>query len=69
MERYPEALEHLESVIEVRPDFAPIYRYAARCAFELGDKTKGRRYAKAGRQFGEATEYMAWRDGAYSSQK
>ena len=67
LERYPEALDHLESVIEVRPDFAPVYRYAARCAFELGDKTKGRRYAKAGRQLGEATEYMAWRDGAYSS--
>ena len=67
LERYPEALQHLESVIEVRPDFAPVYRYAARCAFELGDKTKGRRYAKAGRQLGEATEYMAWRDGAYSS--
>ncbi len=66
LERYPEALEHLESVIEVRPDFAPVYRYAARCAFELSDKTKGRRYAKAGRQLGEATEYMAWRDGAYS---
>lgn len=67
LERYAEALEHLELVIEVRPDFAPLYRYAARCAFELGDKTKGRRYAKAGRQLGEATEYMAWRDGAYSS--
>ena len=66
LERYPEALEHLESVIEVRADFAPVYRYAARCAFELGDKTKGRRYAKAGRQLGEATEYMAWRDGVYS---
>lgn len=66
LERYPEALEHLESVIKVRPDFAPVYRYAARCAFELGDKTKGRRYAKAGRQLGEATEYLAWRDGAYS---
>ena len=69
LERYAEALEHLESVIEVRPDFAPVYRYAARCAFELGDKTKGRRYAKAGRQLGEATEYLAWRDGAYSSRK
>ena len=67
LERYPEALEHLESVIEVRPDFAPVYRFAARCAFELGDRTKGRRYAKAGRQLGEATEYIAWRDGAYSS--
>jgi tetratricopeptide (TPR) repeat protein len=67
LERHPEALEHLESVIEVRPDFAPVYRYAARCAFELGDKTKGRRYAKAGRQLGDFTEYMAWRDGAYSS--
>ena len=67
LERHPEALEHLEAVIEVRPDFAPVYRYAARCAFELGDKTKGRRYAKAGRQLGDYTEYMAWRDGAYSS--
>ena len=67
--KYPEALDHLEVVIEVRPDFALVYRYAARCAFELGDKTKGRRYAKAGRQLGEATEYVAWRDGAYSSRK
>ena len=67
LERYSEALEHLEAVIEVRPDFASAYRYATRCAFELGDKTKGRRYAKAAGQLGEATEYMAWRDGAYFS--
>ena len=67
LEQYTDALEHLDAVIEARPDFASAHRYAARCAFELGDKTKGRRHAKAARQLGEFTEYMAWRDGAYSS--
>ena len=69
LERYSDALEHLEAVIDLRPDFAFAHRYAAQCAFELGDKTKGRRYAKAARQLGEYTEYMAWQDGEYSSRK
>jgi tetratricopeptide (TPR) repeat protein len=67
LERYADALEHLETVTEIRPDFASAHRYAAHCAFKLGDKTTGARHAKAARQLGDFSEYMAWRDGAYSS--
>ena len=69
LKRYSEALEHLEAVIDIRPDFAYAHRYAARCAFELGYKTKGGSHAKAARRLGEYTEYTAWRDGEYSSRR
>ena len=67
LERYPEALEELEAVIQHRPDFASANRYAAQCAFRLGDKVKGARFSKAARQLGDFTQYMAWRDGTYAS--
>ena len=67
LSRHAEALEHFEKVIEAKPDHAAAFRYAAQCAFKLDDKVKGRRYAKTARRFGEPSEYMAWRDGAYSS--
>ena len=63
--RFLEGLEHLEGVIESRPDFALTYSYAARCAFGLGDKVKGRKYAKQARRLGEHLEYDAWRAGEY----
>ena len=69
LERFVEALEHLEAVIESRPDYALAYRYAARCAFLSGDKGKGLRYAKAARRLGDFHEYTAWLDGAYSSRR
>ena len=67
LERYPEALECLEAVIEKRPDFAPAYEVAAHSAFLSGDKTKGLRYAKGARMRGIYTEHRAWGAGVYSS--
>ena len=67
LERYADALEHLKTVAELRPDFASAHRYAARCAFKLDDKREGARHAKAARQLGDFTEWTAWQDGAYSA--
>lgn len=67
LERYADALDQLEPVTEARPDFASAQRYAARCAFMMGDMIKGARHAKAGRQLGDFAEWTAWREGAYSS--
>ena len=67
LERYAEALDQLEPVTEARPDFASAHRYAARCAFMMGDMIKGARHAKAARQLGDFAEWTAWREGAYSS--
>ena len=67
LERYPEALECLEVVIDERPDFAPAYDHAAHCAFKSGNKTKGLRYAKEARMRGIYAEHRAWGSGAYSS--
>ena len=67
LERYSDALEHLKTVTEVRPVFASAHRYAAQCAFKLGDKLTGAHHAKAARQLGDITEWMAWQDGAYSA--
>lgn len=69
LERYAEALSQLEAVTEGRPDFASAHRYAARCAFKMGYKSRGARHAKAGCQLGDFAEWTAWRDGAYSSRK
>lgn len=63
--RFAEALEHFEAVIDVRPDYASAYSHAARCAFNLGDKRKGAKYAKSARMLGEPGEFTAWRDGKY----
>lgn len=65
LERHDEALDHFEAVIGVRPDYASAYTHAARCAFALGDKRKGAKYAKAARMLGEYGEFTAWRDGKY----
>lgn len=65
LDRYGEALERFEAVIVARPDYASAYTHAARCAFKLGDKRKGARYAKAARMLGEYEEFTAWRDGEY----
>ena len=67
LERYTEALDQLEPVTESKLDFASAHRYAARCAFMVGDMIKGARHAKAGRQLGDFAEWTAWRDGVYSS--
>ena len=69
LKRFTKGLERLERVMETRPDFALTYSYAARCAFEMGDKLKGRKYAKQARKLGEHLEYDAWRAGEYSGRR
>ena len=64
---YAEALEQLEEVIDAKSDHALAFLYAAHCAFRLGDKLKGIRYAKSARRLGEPGEYIAWKRGEYSS--
>ena len=61
LSRPAEALEQLESVIAVRPDYTLAFRDAARCAFMLDDKRKGIRYAKTAKRLGDSYEYNAWR--------
>ena len=69
LERFTEALESLEAVIDERPDFAPAYDHAAHCAFKSREKTKGLRYAKEARMRGMYAEHRAWEDRVYSSRK
>ena len=61
LERFSEGLEHLEGVIEGRPDYALAYRYAANCAFGSGDSRKGADYATTARRLGDSTEFDAWK--------
>ena len=61
LSRHTEALEHFESVIASRPDYALAYNHAARCAFAVSETTKGTSYAKTARRLGEPGEYNAWR--------
>ena len=61
LSRHAEALEQFEAVIAARSDYALAYRYAARCAFVLGDTQSGISYAKTARRLGEPDEYNAWR--------
>ena len=69
MSRHVEALGRLEEVLKVRPDYARASLYAARCSFALGNKSNGIRHAKNARRFGEPGEYIAWKNGVYSSRK
>ncbi len=64
---FDEALTHFESVIDDQPNYALSLLHAATCAFAIGDKIKGRRYATAARTLGEPAEYNAWKSGKYSS--
>ena len=65
LERFPEGLEHLEAVIEVRSDYALAYNCAARCAFMMSDGVKGRRYSKEAHRLGESEEYYSWQRGDF----
>ena len=67
--RYEDALTLFEWVAEQRPHYALASLFAARCAFYIGLKRKGIRYAKIARQLGEPAEYFAWRTGEYSSRR
>ncbi len=66
LDRYSEALEEFEFVLTHSPDYAIALNYAAHCAFMLGDKAKGRCYAKKARKFGDIRTYQNWRNGRYS---
>ena len=69
LERFSNGLEHLEEVITIRPDYALAYRYAAHCAFRVGDSRKGAEYAKTARRLGDDTEFAAWQRGAYRTRR
>jgi hypothetical protein len=51
------ALEIFEKAGRMKPDFAPAFENAAFCAFHLGDKLRGNRYAKVARRLGISTTY------------
>lgn len=63
--RLDEALVDYLAVVEVRPDFATAWGYAAHCAFRLGNPTEGLRYAKRARTLGDPWAYDAWDKGVY----
>ena len=69
LERYDEALPHLEEVLKAKPNYALALRDAARCSFKLGDHKNGIRYAKKAREFGDPVEYDLWRNGEYSPRR
>ena len=67
LSKHSEALEQFEKVIAVRPDYAMSYKFAAICAFSLGNKRKGLNYAKNARRLGEPGPYIAWKKGFFST--
>ncbi len=67
LSQYAAALTNFEQVIAARPDYAMAYKFAAHCAFSLGDRRKGLRYAKRARQLGEPAVFNHWRQGNYPS--
>ena len=69
LSRYAEALEHLEQVLNDKPDYALAALHAAHCAFSLGDPRKGLHYAKVARRLGEPSAYHAWTNGKYSRRR
>ena len=69
LSRHAEALNHLEQVLKVRPDYALAALHAAFCAFSLGNPRKGLHYAKVARRLGEPGAYRAWEEGKYSKRR
>ena len=67
--RLEEALVEYLAVVEVRPDFATAWGYAAHCAFSLSNRTEGLRYAKRARALGDPETYHAWDNGAYGPRR
>ena len=67
--RLEEALTEYLAVVEVRPDFATAWGYAAHCAFSLGNRTEGLRYAKRARALGDPQSYHAWDNGVYGPRR
>jgi tetratricopeptide (TPR) repeat protein len=54
---FGDALAMFEKAGRMKSDFAPAFENAAFCAFRLGDKLRGKRYAKVARQLGISTTY------------
>ena len=69
LERFDEALAEFLSVVGTRPDFGSAWKYAAHCAFSLGNKTVGLQYAKKARALGAPAAYDAWDSGAYGARR
>ena len=67
--RLQEALDAYERVIAAAPAYALALEDAARCAFQIGDKKKGRRYAKRANRVGRPQAYHKWRRGDYRSSR
>jgi Flp pilus assembly protein TadD/transcriptional regulator with XRE-family HTH domain len=61
------ALEILEKAIEAKPDHGLALDVAARCAFLVGNKVKGRRLAKLADQLGQSETYQEWKEGRYQA--
>ena len=67
--RLEDALVDYLAVVDARPDFATAWGYAAHCAFSLGNRTEGLRYAKKARGLGDPSAYDAWDNGAYGPRR
>ena len=64
-----EALADFLAVVESEPEFAAAWGNAAHCAFNLGNRTEGLRYAKQARAKGDPSAYNAWDRGVYGSRR
>lgn len=59
------ALEHSERAVALNPDYGEAFDLAADCAFVLGDRRKGARYAKEAKHRGVFATFARWQDGFY----
>lgn len=60
LRRHEEALAAFERAIELNPDHAESWDFAADCAFHVNDRIKGRRYAKRAFDLGRRTSHQKW---------
>ena len=67
--RFQEASSAFWEVIAAAPDYALALEDASRCAFQMGDKKKGRRYAKRAKLAGRPMIYRLWRHGYYNNRR
>lgn len=62
---FPQALACCERAIELNARHGEALDLAADCAFILGDRRKGERYAKEAKHRGAFQAYKRWQDGVY----
>ncbi|HVX84703.1 MAG TPA: tetratricopeptide repeat protein [Phycisphaerae bacterium] len=60
LRNFPKALEALNAATELDPKMGEAWDLAAECAFQSGDKVKGRRYAKEALHRGCRTSHDRW---------